>query len=165
VSVCQRKGSSLGNRSLVCGCVGLARLGQSPEMTLLWDLTEEIQQLHYLSMYLGHREATENCLAEVVAMIPPLVQQEQDHGQDSVTTKVRPETLVQGLRVVRCLTRASSTYCSDHIQILQYGLAVSGVSTWLKSQPSRHQRRRWGWNGGCGPSRFLLLCPLNTFTL
>ena len=74
-------------------------------MTLLWDLTEEIQQLHYLSMYLGHIEATENtrhsCLAEVVAMISPLVQQEQDHGQDSVTTKVRPETL-QGAGSPRC---------------------------------------------------------------
>ena len=86
-------------------------------MTLLWDLSEEIQQLHYVSMYLGHREATENTrhgsLVEVVAMIPPLVQQEQDDGQDSVTTKVRPEMLVQGLCGVRCLTRASSTYCSD----------------------------------------------------
>jgi len=132
-------------------------------MTLLLDLTEEIPQLHYLSMYLGHRETREDTLhgslAEVVAKIPSLVQQEQNHGQ------VGPEALVQSLCGVRCLARADPTHCSDHIQILQYGLVVGEVSVRLKSHLSRHRRRQRGWNKGCSPSYFLSLCLLNRFTL
>ena len=149
--------------------MALDRSGQSLEMTLLRDLTEEIQQLHYVSMYLGHREAREDTLhgslAEVVAKIPPLIQQEQDHGQDSVMTDVRPKTLVQGLCSVRCLARADTRYCSDHIQILQYGLVVGGVGTRLKSHLSQHRWCRRGWNRDCSPNHFLPFCPLNTFAL
>jgi len=86
----------LGNRSLVRGHTELAFSGVSyPMLMLLLDLAVEFQQLHDLGKHLGHampgEEALNGPLPEAVAEIPPLVHEQEHHGQDSVLTEVGPE--------------------------------------------------------------------------
>jgi len=65
-----------------------------PSLMLLLDLPVEFQHLHEFGKNLWHtspgEEALNGPLCKVVAKNKLLVHEEQDHGQNSVPTEVRP---------------------------------------------------------------------------
>ena len=146
-------------------CPWMCRAGSSGvsclTIMLLLDFTEKLKQLNELGKYLEHavprEKALNGPLPDVVAEVLPLVHEQQDQGQNSVTTEVGPEVGGQSLGDEGRLTRAGTPHCSDHIHILQYGppntggLAAGAADPITASLP--------GWHANLVPSQTWTVAP------
>ena len=120
----------------------MAHFGVTCQPLTLLDLTEQVQQASNPGKDLrgvqSSEEALKHPVSDEVSEVPPLVHQQQDHGQDSVLTQLGPEVPVQGLSSVLCLARAGPSHCSDHVQILQHEMGVGRSGQRLSSFPPQH---------------------------